>query len=126
MATQANLPIGLDSIEETLRDATPQNVVSQLQRAFHTIMKMNGDDCIVAAQTLRTLSAMDERYKKHPLILSLANAIREKMVSIVEDPYATLAHQRGSTEKRFCQAWGMLGALPHHSELRWGITELQS
>lgn len=59
-------------------------LIRALRDQFRDIQGMGAAELITTAQTLRTIAATDERFCDHPVLLSVANAVREKMVDMVE------------------------------------------
>ncbi len=106
MEQQSTIGTSLLFFEEVLHDASPENIIQKLQEIFVAIQEMTPNELIVAAQTIRTIAALDTRFKRHPGLLSIANAVREAMVFHAEG-LARLTHvaTAGIYRRRYANAW---------------------
>jgi hypothetical protein len=107
MNQQSTMGSSLLLFEEVLRDASPESVIQRLQDIFVAIQNMAPNELLVAAQTIRTIAALDTRFKRHPGMLSIANAVREAMVYHADGLTSLKYHSAATTYRgRYAQVWG--------------------
>ncbi len=65
-----------------LREANPEEIISELHHMFHDITRMDGDEAIAAFQTIQTSSKLLGLENDHA-ISALTLAIRNRMIALV-------------------------------------------